>query len=347
MKLFRTCQLVLVVLVCASSSFAQGWKPELAATYLDSRQEKWFEWPAAQSKNGPCISCHTGLTYLFARPVLRKSLGQDEPTRYEIGLMERLRSNAGNKPAAALRDVEVIFTALFLAREDSGRKMLSPVTEKAFDQLWALQVQVGAMRGSWKWYNANLNPWETPDSVYYGTALAALAVGTTPSQYRSRPEIREKIDSMSQYLQNAFKTQPIHNRLVVLWASSALPEVLPSAMRQSLIAEVFRAQDTTGAWTMASLGPWQTQAAAPPDTGGSNYASGFVSFVLQQAGVEASDRRMKRALDWLRSRQDPTSGAWTAVSMNKSYPSGSMEEAFMQDAATAYSSAALLIANRN
>src|SRR4030095_5978046 len=94
---------------------AQSWNPQLAASYLDARQQQWSEWPRAQSANGPCVSCHTGLTYLIARPELRRMAGEKEPTKYETMLLNRLRSNVGAKPAAALRDVEVIFAALFLA----------------------------------------------------------------------------------------------------------------------------------------------------------------------------------------------------------------------------------------
>jgi hypothetical protein len=51
---------------------------------------------------------------------------------------------------------------------------------------------------------------------------------------------------------------------------------------------------------------------------------------------------MSRALAWLRSHQDPATGAWPAVSMNKKRPAGSMEALFMQDAATAFASIALV-----
>jgi len=63
--------------------------------------------------------------------------------------------------------------------------------------------------------------------------------------------------------------------------------------------------------------------------------------VLQQTGDRNVKTATSRALDWLRTHQDPGTGAWPAVSMNKIYPAGSMEEKFMQDAATAYAAAAL------
>src|SRR5437660_1179739 len=74
------------------------WSPRLAADYLDSRQKAWFAWPAANSgENGPCLSCHTGLTYMLARPALDRALGESAPTVYETGLMEALRNRLPKK----------------------------------------------------------------------------------------------------------------------------------------------------------------------------------------------------------------------------------------------------------
>jgi hypothetical protein len=44
---------------------------------------------------------------------------------------------------------------------------------------------------------------------------------------------------------------------------------------------------------------------------------------------------------WLKAHQDLQTGVWPAVSMNKKYPAGSMQEKFLQDAATAFAAAAL------
>src|SRR5437899_9389840 len=103
------------------------WSPRLAAEYLDSRQKEWFAWPAAKSTGGPCVSCHTGLTYLLARPRLRRALGESEPTSYERGLLDGLRARVEKKSPSELSPgakevfasqrfgVEAIFSALFLA----------------------------------------------------------------------------------------------------------------------------------------------------------------------------------------------------------------------------------------
>src|SRR5437867_1332436 len=100
-------------LLIASVGFSADWSPQRAAQYLDSRQKDWFAWKQAASADGPCISCHTGLTYLLARPALRGALGESQPTAYEKGLLDRLRAKAGAKPEGSLQSVEVIFTALF------------------------------------------------------------------------------------------------------------------------------------------------------------------------------------------------------------------------------------------
>src|ERR1035438_8326574 len=77
------------------------WNPRLAAQFLDSRQKEWFVWPRANAAAKPCVSCHTGVTYLLARPALRKALGEGAPTVYETGLLASLRSRLDQKEPAA------------------------------------------------------------------------------------------------------------------------------------------------------------------------------------------------------------------------------------------------------
>ena len=83
------------------------------------------------------------------------------------------------------------------------------------------------------------------------------------------------------------------------------------------------------------------------NAGGSHaYATAFTAVALQRGGVRASDPKLANALAWLQSHQDAATGAWSAMSMNKRYPDGSMESRFMQDAATAFASLALIEAGR-
>jgi len=68
----------------------------------------------------------------------------------------------------------------------------------------------------------------------------------------------------------------------------------------------------------------------------------FTTYVMQQAGGDSANAGLARALAWLRSHQDPASGAWQSVSMNKEFPAGSQQSKFMSDAATSFAALALL-----
>ena len=326
-----------VTLLLSAAALAADWNPRLAAQYLDGRQKEWFAWPRAASPDGPCVSCHTGLPYLLARPALRHVLGETQPTMYETGLLNRLRAKAGNEAPGALQGVETVFAALFLSRPDAEGESLSVPAKKAFEQLWSLQAHDETRKGAALWYSAGLDPWETPAAFRYGTALAALAAGSAPGGYAGSAEVRERVQAMVDYLRAGMPDSSLHNRLALLWASTRLPALLTGPERHSIIEEARQREQSDGCWTLESLGPWDAHPGAPASSGSNSYATAFTAFVLQQAGAPSP-----RALAWLKSHQDPQTGAWPAVSMNKHYPAGSMEEKFLQDAATGFASMALI-----
>jgi hypothetical protein len=345
----RTLLTLVAVLVATTSTLSADWSPEAAARYLDGRQKEWFSWKPALQADGPCVSCHTGMTYLLARPALRTRLKERQPTMYETGLLDRLRTKVGEKPAGALQGIETIFTAMFLSREDmlfasraDAVKTMSAHAQKAFDQLWALQGTEGASKGGWRWYAANLDPWENNESGRYGAALAAVALMQTPLPYRDAPPVREPRASLNAYLMDGVESRRLHDRLALLLARSFVSD----SLRQSIAADALSRQQTDGGWTIESLGPWMAHADAPPSSGSNAYATAFTTFALLRGGVAASDPKVAKALTWLQTHQDPSTGAWAAVSMNKRYPVGSMESHFMQDAATAFASLALIEAGR-
>ena len=332
---------LVAVLVATTSTLSADWSPELAARYLDGRQKEWFSWKPAMQADGPCVSCHTGMTYLLARPALRRRLKETQPTTYEVGLLDRLRTKVGEKPAGGLQGVETIFTAMFLSREDE-KKTMSAHTQKAFDQLWTLQGTDGPSKGGWRWYAANLDPWENTESGRYGAALAAVALTQTSVEYRNTPKVRDQVAALNAYLLESVESRRLHDRLALLLARSFIPD----SLRQSITADAFSKQQTDGGWTIESLGPWMAHPDAPTSSGTNAYATAFTTVALLRGGVPASDPKLAKALTWLQSHQDPAMGTWAAVSMNKRYPEGSMESRFMQDAATAFASLALIEAGR-
>ena len=309
---------------------AADWSPRLAAQYLDSRQKEWFVWPRANGDAKPCVSCHTGVTYLLARPALREALGEETPTVYEAGLLASLRSRLDHKEPADSPGlgVESVLAARFLGTGD------------ALERMWALQVHDGAGKGAWNWISLNQDPWEMPESRFYGAALAAMAV---PAKDHTRPEARELVA----YLQREQAAQSLHNRLMLLWVSAGFPEALPSPARRAIVEEVWKKQQADGSWTMDSLGPFQVHANAPQAEGGNAYATAFIAYVMEQAHGGTADPGLGRALGWLRAQQNPECGCWQAASMNRRYEPGSMPAKFMADAATSFAVLALLGSQKN
>jgi squalene-hopene/tetraprenyl-beta-curcumene cyclase len=349
----RALRVSLLIVLTSVPGLAGDWSPKLAAQYLDSRQKEWFAWPPAKRPGGPCISCHTGLTYMLARPELRRVLGEAEPTVYETGLVNGLLARVGirlddvlkavKEPLASQSvGVEAIFAALFLGPE-------KPAAQQAWDRLWSMQFHEGAAKGSWPWFEFDTDPYETADAGFFGASLAALAISATPSEYRERPEIKERVAELTAYLRTetraetrtATPAQPLHNRLLLLWAAAKLPAAIGDA-KQSIIDETLQKQQRDGSWTIAALGPWKDHPTAPPANGASAYATAVAAFALEQAGVPRTDPKLKKALDWLRLKQDPQFGYWAADSMNKRREPGSMPEGFMRDAATAFAVLALI-----
>ena len=346
--LFRMKYRVAVVLgLSLLPALSADWSPRLAADYMDARQQEWIAWPRANGGAKPCISCHTSVPYLLSRPALRKELGEKAPTSSETTLLASLSSRLDKKtPDGQALGVESVMAALFLVRRDAPGKM-SPETVQAFDRMWALQNREGKAAGSWKWYITDLDPWEEPESDLFGAAMAALAVGATPPEYRQRPEVRERIAALSAFIRGPHEPRPLQNWLTVAWASVRLPEIMDDTTRQKFIREILDKQQSDGGWSMQSLGPWKTHAEAPPATTASDaYATAFTAYVLEQTGMKpASEPRLQRALAWLRTHQDPKGGYWDSSSLNHKYPAGSVEIKFMRDAATGYATMALLCAD--
>lgn len=345
---------VIVLILSLVPAMCGDWNPKLAAQYLDTREKAWVDWPMAMNSGVACISCHTGMPYLFVRPALRKALGQAQPTLYEGVLLAGLRATVVKTDAkdlfAGLKGpivdqvygAQAVLSALMLAMDDAPRGRLSPEGELALARMWSLQVRSGKDKGGWQWSDFDLDPWETKDAAFYGGALGALATGSAPAGYQSRPEIRENIAEMRSWLLNGETGQPLHNRLFLLWSGAKLRDLLPDARRDAIIGDVWKKQEADGGWTLASLGPWKQRESAPVQTGSNSYATGLVAFTLQRAGVPRSEPGMAKALAWLKSHQDPQSGAWAAESMNHKHDAGSVPAGFMTDAATSYAASALL-----
>ena len=335
----------------------RGWDAKGAASYLDARAEWWTTWPSAKRDHGTfCISCHTTLPYALARPALRRALGETEPAAPEKKILGNLLDRArqwrdiepfypdqtrGVPKTSESRAIESVMNALVLARRDAEQGHLSEEAKTALANMWALQMKVGPQSGAWTWLNFGYEPWESPNSPYFGASLAALAVGSAPDQYASSPEIQAPLGQLRAYFQKQFEHESLHNRLVALWASSTVTDLLTTEERQAAIDQALAVQQPDGGWSSPSLGPYKRVDNTPSETGTDGYATALAVLALQRAGVSPTDPRVAKGLDWLRRNQDRATGRWPAASLNKSRAADSDPAKFMSDAATAYAVLAL------
>jgi squalene-hopene/tetraprenyl-beta-curcumene cyclase len=363
------CGILLTLVACSQSkpATAEGmWDPKAAAAYLDRRMQWWIGWKNSARDHGTfCFSCHTAVAYALARPALRATLAEAAPSAPEQQLLGDVRRRvrlwgetspfypdqyAGPGKSAESRGTEAVLSALMLAWDDARTGRLSADTVTGFDHMWAEQLTSGDSAGAWSWLDFDLSPWESAavDAQYYGAALAAMAVGVAPENYQSRPQIQDSLRLLRDYLAREYPAQSLHHQLVLLWASTKLPGLLDPGRRQSLIAEVLRAQNPDGGWSLSALMAKSGKGKRSyPDSDG--YATGLVTLVLGQTAIPGAAPQVQRGLTWLVRNQQGHGGSWirgqegfwVARSLNKWRAPWSNIGRFMSDAATAYAVLAL------
>jgi squalene-hopene/tetraprenyl-beta-curcumene cyclase len=341
-----------------TATAAQSWNEAAAAKYLDSRQVWWQDWPHAQKDHGTvCVSCHTQVPYALARPALRGALGESKISDPERAMLDSIvkRVNLGSEATTfytdaehgpgktkEARNAEGVNNALILASYDAHAGHLQEVTRKAFGAMWATQEQTGPKAGAWLWQNFHLSPWEAPESEYYGAAMAAVAAGMAPDNYRDNPKIQGNLTLLRGYLRREAPNQPLINRIALLWASSKLPGLMTGQEREVLARELQAKQHPDGGWSLTDLGQgtWKRHDDTPFDLRSDGYATGIVVLALEENGLGKTSESQK-GLAWILANQDKTEGMWPAWSVNVKRNPNSDVGKFMSDAATGFSVLAL------
>jgi squalene-hopene/tetraprenyl-beta-curcumene cyclase len=338
--------------VHAGSPDASSWDPRAAAAYLDGRAEWWMSWPdAARDRGTFCVSCHTAVPYALARPALRTIMGERERTVAEAKLVANVatRVNSWNEVApfypdqsrglpktSESRGTEAILNALILSIRDGESGRLGDDTRTAFRNMWALQMRTGDLSGAWAWLDFHYEPWESHGAPYFGAALAAVAVGSAPAGYTSDADIKDNLKLLRDFFQREYEHQPPFNRVMLLWASARVPQLVTAEQRKAIIDAAFHEQHADGGWSLASLGSWKRLDGTSIDERSDGYATGLVALALQRAGISARDERVVRALDWLNRNQVRATGQWIASSLNKERDPATDIGKFMSDAATGF-----------
>jgi squalene-hopene/tetraprenyl-beta-curcumene cyclase len=337
-----------------------SWDQRAAAAYLDQRASWWMEWPkAARDHETFCISCHTAVPYVLSRPALRHALAEEAPSANERRLLDnvtkRVRlwnqvapfysdADRGAYKTVESRGTESVLNALVLATNDAQGGQLSNDTRTALHNMWAEQQTAGDNAGAWSWLRFRNEPWEADDSGFYGATLAAVAAGTAPQAYVANPEIENNLKLLCAYLNRHYAAQTAVNRAALLWASAKVPALLDQGQRKAIISELLAKQRSDGGWSLSSLvGAWKRADGTPQEVKSDGYATGFITFVLQQAGLPREHPQLKQGLAWLAANQSKPEGFWLSYSLNKNeaHHLSPGTARFMNDAATAYAVLAL------
>ena len=355
-----------------------GWDREGAARYLDERMHVWFA-NAKKLRTGQsetvCVSCHTTVPYVLARPALRRAMHVSAITPEEVRLFEettrRVESYGAHQPLydhseskkTESRGTEAVLNALILASADAaqGRREPSAPTQQALKRLWETQRPDGA----WDWLDFGLEPFETVGGVYYGATLAALAIGSAPGSPTNRAaQTSAGVARLRGYLKEEYAAQSLFNRTWLLLASTRLNDLLTSTQRAALITEIQGRQRDDGGWALDSLGTWRWgktsapfRAPGTPDAAllakSDGYATGLIVYTLRQAGLPVGQPAVSRGLQWLRANQQDVQisqhswRAWRAHSLNFDREHGGEKgepwrRMFMSDSATAFAVLALV-----
>jgi hypothetical protein len=349
----------------ASDAKTQGAKPAVwdkdakaaAAKYLDAREVWWQSWPRAQKDHGTvCLSCHTNVPYALARPVLRDALDEDKVADPEQAMLNSILTrvklgkdakpfyndldNGEGKTEEAI-NAESVQNALVLVSYDVRLRHLSPATRAAFERMWDGQAKTGPQAGAWVWQNFHYSPWESDESEYYGAAMAAMAVGMAPDNYRGEPAIQSNIAALRIYLKQKAAAQPLINRVLLLWASARFPGLLSKSEQGVIAQQIYDQQQVDGGWSLETMGTWKRRDDSKAEIRSDSYATGLSILALEETGIAKGNSPLRRGLLWLTANQDRTTGMWPAWSVNKQRDPATDIGKFMSDAGTAFAVMAL------
>jgi squalene-hopene/tetraprenyl-beta-curcumene cyclase len=285
----------------ADEPFAKSFSPANAAKYLDSVGVHW-------TRDRACITCHTNMPALMARPLLQGDEGWKEVREFLEQQVDKW-PKAEKPPRAGF----VIATGFALAFNDAQKTgKLHLATKAALDRMWDMQLETG----EWNWLKCDWPPLEHDD--FYGVTLAALAVAYAPGDYAKTEKSKAGIEKLKGY----FKKNPapdLHHAATLLWASSKIPGLMTEQEQKKTIEALKAKQHKDGGWSLPSLGTYKRRDAEKtpndPNAPSDGYGTGYITFVLLQAGVKPTDPVIVNAVKWMKTNQRE-SGRWYTRSLN-------------------------------
>jgi len=282
----------------ANELMAERFSLDRGARFLDAVSVDW-------TRQRKCGTCHTNYAHMMAGPSVK---GPASPELAEVRAFFEGRVAGWDRPEQSARPIaegEVVATAAALALNDAASTgKLHPLTRAALDRIWTVQRP----DGGWNWFDCDFPPSEDDD--YYGTALAAVAVGHAPDDYKSTEAARRGLDRLRGYL----RTTPapnLHHRALLLWAATGIDGLMDPTDRERTVADLLARQRPDGGWSLTSLGRWTRRdgTANPEDAPADGYGTGYVVYILRQARMPADAEPIRRGIAWLKTHQR-ASGRW-------------------------------------
>jgi len=287
-----------------------------AVAYLEQGARAW-------NGSHECVTCHTNGAFMMNRPVLADRLGPPDEAfrRHFVGQLEELLADTPERQQRGLAPAQAVTLAAGFAEWDAHLTgTLSADTERALALMFRLQEDSGTWVSNDCW-----PPYES--SAFHLATVAAMAAGTAPGWLDNLTDdsLRDGVTRLRTYLQEEPPAQD-YDRTLLLWAAARLPDLLTAERKQELIDMVFSKQRGDGGWSIRDFSrpeQWGSGNRAeklraepefldPPSDG---HQTGLAIVVLREAGIPASDPRIRRGIAWLRANQR-VSGRWWTRSLN-------------------------------
>jgi len=284
---------------------AEKFSIERAMSFMDGVAVSW-------GNRYGCVTCHTNGFYLTSPAVFVK----DRPDFQKV--QEQAREFARSWPSmksvhandSYLEDTYTVATAAFLSiSELQASGELSALTTEILDRAWRLQEP----EGHWaNWIVCNWPPFES--DYHFGVTLMAIVGGMAPESYMQTEVAHDGMLRLRTYLA---ENEPVHvhNRGMMLWAARHVKGLVTLEQRRSWVQELRSLQRDDGGWASGTLGDWRQRDGTETEPWvhieSDGYGTGFVTFILMQAGVPASDPAIQDGIDWLRANQRARGYWWT------------------------------------